>query len=84
MMADRDPPPEGYLLTELGYLDEIEAAAALNIEPKTLAEYRKTGVGPDYAVVARRILYSKAALAKWLEAGGSREAPVSLRRRAAS
>jgi hypothetical protein len=30
-MADRKPPPEGYLLVELGYLDEIEAAAALNI-----------------------------------------------------
>jgi hypothetical protein len=67
-----EPLPPGYLLAELGFVDEIEAAAAIDVTPKTLVEYRKQGIGPEFTEVARRILYSKAALAKWLEAGGTR------------
>ena len=67
-----EPPEPGYLLRELGYIDEIEAAAAVDVEAKTLAGYRKLGIGPEYAEVARRILYSKTKLANWLENGGTR------------
>jgi hypothetical protein len=69
----RDPPPPGYLLKELGYVDEIEAAAALGITTETLVGYRKAGTGPDHALVARRILYSRGALADWLNRGGCRD-----------
>jgi hypothetical protein len=31
----REPPPPGYLLDELGYIDEPEAAAAIDVTPKT-------------------------------------------------
>ena len=71
---ERNPPPSGYLLEELGYLDEPEAAAALNVTPKTLIEYRKTGKGPAHVELARRILYSRDALAAWLASGGTRAA----------
>jgi hypothetical protein len=72
----REPPPPGYLLDELGYVDEIEAATALDLAPKTLTDYRKNGLGPDYVELARRILYSRDALAKWLAAGGTKGAKV--------
>ena len=62
----------GYLLAELGYVDELEAAAALNVTPKTLIEYRKAGVGPRYTELARKIFYSREAIAAWLAAGGTR------------
>ena len=69
-----EPAEPGYLLKELGYDDEIEAAASINITPKTLVEYRKNGTGPDYVEVARKIYYSKEARAKWLAKGGTRNA----------
>jgi hypothetical protein len=74
-MTDRDLPPPGYLLAELGYVDELEAAAALAITPKTLVEYRRAGVGPAYTELARKIFYSREALAAWLAAGGTRTTP---------
>lgn len=65
-------PDPGYLLFELGYLTEEVAASALGVDDKTLAGYRTGGIGPEHAVVGRAIYYSKTALAKWLEAGGTR------------
>jgi hypothetical protein len=67
-----EPPAAGYLLDQLGFVDEIEAATAIDVTPKTLAEYRKQGIGPDFSEVARRILYSKKAIGSWLENGGTR------------
>jgi hypothetical protein len=67
-----EPLPPGYLLSQLGYIDEIEAAAAIDVTQKTLVGYRQQGIGPEFTEVARRILYSKTALAKWLETGGTR------------
>jgi hypothetical protein len=71
---DREPPPVGYLLDELGYLDEPEAAAALGITPQTMTEYRKRGIGPPYAEIARKIIYGRTGIAEWLAAGGTRGA----------
>lgn len=65
-------PPQGFLLERLGYLKELIAAIALDLMPQTLAEYRKAGIGPDYAVVGRTIWYGPANIQKWLEAGGTR------------
>ena len=73
------PAHPGYLLRELGYDDEIESAASLDITPQTLAGYRKAGIGPDYTELARRIFYSKKARAKWLAAGGTRAAEEALK-----
>ena len=78
-MSPIEPLAPGYLLRELGYVDEIEAAASLNVTPQTLADYRKAGVGPDYTEVARKILYSKQARAEWLAKGGTRQADESLK-----
>jgi hypothetical protein len=75
MSETHEPPTPGYLLTELGYDDEFEAAASLGITVKTLIEYRKAGTGPEYIELARKILYSREARAKWLAAGGSRAPP---------
>ena len=76
----RDPPPlppDGYLLEEWGYLEEPKAALSLNLSPQTLIDYRKAGIGPDYTVVGRAILYGQTNLQKWLEAGGTRAAAAS-------
>ena len=67
-----EPAEPGYLLRELGYIDEIEAATAVDVTPKTMIEYRKLGIGPEFTEVARKIMYSKTNLAKWLEKGGTR------------
>lgn len=72
-MVREDPPPTGYLLAELGYLDEPEAAAALDITPQTLVAYRKARSGPEFIEVARRIMYSRESLARWLAKGGTRK-----------
>lgn len=71
--AVHDDPPDGHLLDELGYLTEIQAAAGLGLTPKTLIEYRKRRVGPHHVELARRVYYSRQALADWLAAGGARE-----------
>jgi hypothetical protein len=73
------PPPPGYLLTELGYDEETEAAASLNISPQTLIQYRKDGIGPRFVEVARKIYYSKEDRAEWLKAGGTRSADEALK-----
>jgi Helix-turn-helix domain len=72
MTETYEPPAPGYLLAELDYLDELEAAAALDVTPKTLTEYRRAGIGPQYAELARKIFYSRDAIAAWLAAGGTR------------
>jgi hypothetical protein len=45
---------------------------ALDIRLPTLIEYRKRGIGPDFAVVGRTILYSRAHFQTCLENGGTR------------
>ena len=72
MNALCEPPEPGYLLTELGYVDEIKAAAALDVTPKTLYRDRRAGIGPQYTELARKILYSLEAIAAWLAGGGTR------------
>jgi hypothetical protein len=65
-------PPQGFLLEALGYLEEPLAAIAIDVAAQTLIEYRKRGIGPEFTVVGRAILYSRENLQKWLEAGGTR------------
>ncbi|HKG77000.1 MAG TPA: helix-turn-helix domain-containing protein [Beijerinckiaceae bacterium] len=65
-------PADGQLLEELGYVDESEAARGLGITTPTLIEYRRLGKGPAHTEVARRILYSREAIALWLATGGAR------------
>jgi hypothetical protein len=70
--AEEALPADGQILAELGYVDESDAAAGLGITTKTLIEYRRMGRGPVHTEVARRILYSREAIAAWLAAGGAR------------
>ena len=71
-MCEEQSPRLGALLRALGYNEEPEAAVSVGVAEKTFIEYRKLGIGPDYAVVGRMILYSDGAIAKWLAAGGTR------------
>ena len=66
------PPPNGHLLSELGYVTEPLAATALDLALQTLVEYRKKQIGPAYTTVGRTILYSRDSLHAWLTAGGTR------------
>jgi hypothetical protein len=66
--------PEAFLLSDLDYLSEPEAGPAIGIRGQTLTNYRKKGLGPEFTVVGRKILYSPAALRTWLENGGLRGA----------
>src|SRR5262245_46426555 len=73
MRFDPQPlPPNGHLLTELGYLAEPLAAIALDLALQTLVGYRKKQIGPAYTTVGRTILYSRDSLQAWLTAGGTR------------
>jgi len=63
---------DGYLLEDLDYVEEPEAATALKIAHQTLTKYRKRGVGPAFSIVGRKVLYSRASLRAWLESGGTR------------
>jgi hypothetical protein len=65
-------PPQGFLLEPFGFLTEPLAAIAIDLMPTTLVEYRKAGIGPEYALVGRTVLYSRDNLKKWLENGGTR------------
>ena len=73
-MLDHPPelPPNGFLLADLDYIPEPLAAIALDTAPQTLIKYRKLGCGPEYTLLGRRILYSRAKLQAWLETGGTR------------
>ena len=64
--------PDGYLLSDLDFVDEPEAAASLRLSPQTLVKYRKQGVGPAVSIVGRRVVYSRGSLRSWLENGGTR------------
>ena len=64
--------PDGYLLEDLDFVEEPEAAASLKISPQTLVKYRKQGVGPAFSIVGRRVIYSRGSLRTWLENGGTR------------
>ena len=71
-------PPQGFLLEPFGFLTEPLAAIAIDLQPATLIEYRKAGIGPDYAIVGRTVLYSRDNLKKWLEAGGTKASSGSV------
>jgi len=48
-------------------MDPAELAARLKMSPKTLAEYRQSGEGPQYISVSRRcVRYTAAAVEDWL------------------
>ncbi len=66
--------PKGFLLDDLDYLPEPEAGPAVGVKGQTLTNYRKKGLGPEFTVVGRKVLYSRAALRRWLEDGGVRGA----------
>ncbi len=78
-----DPPPlpvQGHLLAELGYLEELRAAIALDLSVQTLMEYRKDGRGPAFTVVGRTVLYHPTKLGSgWLTVApaSSRKLPPS-------
>ena len=73
MSFDPPPlPPQGYLLAKLGYIEEPMAAIAIDVSPQTMIEYRKKGLGPDYTIVGRTVLYHPTRIETWLEAGGTR------------
>lgn len=66
-------PTLGPLLIELEFRDEPTAAAELGINEQTLMEYRKAGIGPEHAILARKVFYSKKSLRRWLRRGAARE-----------
>jgi hypothetical protein len=75
MRFDNDPPPlppNGYLIDDLNYVEEPVAAIAINVALQTMTGYRKLGIGPEYTIVGRKILYSRDSLQAWLAAGGTR------------
>ena len=66
-------PTLGPLLLEMHFQTEADAAVSLGITEQTLAGYRKSGKGPDHATLARRVVYSRKALRRWMRRGGARE-----------
>lgn len=55
------------LRRELDLLTEDETAAALNAEPRTLADWRTNGAGPDYIKLGKSVFYCRSDLRRWIE-----------------
>lgn len=51
-----------------GYLTTIEAAAHLNLSPRTLEKLRTIGGGPRFRKFGRRVMYALADLDAWANA----------------
>ena len=62
-------------MNDSGYLDTEQAAAHLNMRPKTLARYRVSGGGPVYHLLGRLVRYLREDLDEW--ARGRRRASTS-------
>src|SRR5262245_15260704 len=56
-----------------GYYTEDELAEQLGVVKRTLWIWRTKGTGPPITMVGRRVMYSKASVARWLE---SQERPM--------
>jgi hypothetical protein len=49
-----------------GLLSEDVCAAALDVEPSTLATWRSQGKGPDYVRLGKGVFYTISALSAWV------------------
>ena len=64
-----------------GYLTEKQMADELGCTERTLARWRKLGIGPPYTKRGRFIDYSVEGARGWLAAGGTRGAATREQRR---
>lgn len=68
MMSNQTAPVEIIRPQNPDLVDEIEAAAILDVAPGTLSVWRSTGrYGIPFVKVGRNVRYSRSALAAWLE-----------------
>lgn len=66
-----------------GRLDPVSAAVYLGLSPKTLAQMRTKGTGPEFVRVGgKKIFYRKEALDAFIENGRGVAAPQNRARRA--
>ncbi len=55
--------------SEQRWIDTIKAAAHADVEPRTLEDWRRRGVGPPYRRIGRRLVrYNLADLDAWIRA----------------
>ena len=64
-----------------GFLSELKLAKELCHHPRTLARWRKLGVGPPFTMIGRFPFYETDAAREWLAAGGTRAPPAKKRAR---
>jgi hypothetical protein len=53
--------------SEVRFLNNDEAAAVLNLSPRTLEKYRVIGGGPRYRKFGRRVTYAPHDLKTWAD-----------------
>jgi hypothetical protein len=63
-IAKGDPDINVHILAD--FLDEDELSHQLNIGARTLREWRRTGRGPPFVQVGRRIVYRLESIRAWL------------------
>jgi hypothetical protein len=61
----------GFMDTQLGLLDSIEAANFLGLKPKTLNQWRWRGFGPAFVRCGRACRYEVAELQRFIAANRS-------------
>lgn len=60
--------------SDIELLSTDQAAEYLNINPRTLASWRRTGAGPGYFRLEGIVRYSKLEVISWLKSNSSRAA----------
>ncbi len=65
-MHDQNTPSPAREVSPL--LTNTEAAAYLNVAPRTLEKWRVAGTGPRYCYMGRLVRYRRAVLAAFIEA----------------
>lgn len=55
------------LLHDLDLIEDTVFAAAIGVEPQTLAVWRSEGHGPAYYKLGRKVFYRREALRPWID-----------------
>ena len=60
-------PDNSILIDRQAYLSPTQVAEMLHVKPRTLETWRREGSGPPFRRFAKRVLYKREDVERWLE-----------------